>query len=217
MTDQGPEHGYEFVLDNRKLIVAFAVLIVVCGCFFVVGFVEGKRQGNQERSQAVAESSATVSPERLQAPVPPPEDNPGELSLKENSEEQRLDWYKSVNGRENTPGIEPQKTTSDAANRIMEPSPSTETAGRLKPQPSATHAGPVTYSVQVGAFRQQREVEIKAQMVRSKGYECRIEPPRSPGQFYLLKVGKFGSRAEAVAMQIRLRKSGFTSAFIKTN
>jgi cell division protein FtsN len=111
-----------------------------------------------------------------------------------------LDWYKSVNRKkEETPIEQPPKISEE------------ETA-KAKTNPPITNS----YSVQVGAYRQKHEAEIKAQSLKSKGFEFRIEPPSSPGQLYLLKVGKYASRADAVAMQIRLKQSGF-ACFIKTN
>ena len=89
-------------------------------------------------------------------------------------------------------------------------------ASKPKPQPPEARTGPVTYAVQVGAFRNQSEPEVKARALRARGFDCRIDFPQSAGQLYLVKVGKFNARAEAVAMQLRLKKSGFTS-FIKTN
>jgi cell division protein FtsN len=85
-----------------------------------------------------------------------------------------------------------------------------------KPPVKAAAKAPSNYSVQVGAFRQKQQVDNKADLLRSKGFDCRIEDPVSAEGLYLLKVGKFKSRAEAVAMQLRLKKSGFSS-FIKTN
>jgi cell division protein FtsN len=58
-------------------------------------------------------------------------------------------------------------------------------------------------------------VEVKAQLLRSKGFDCRIEVPQSSEDLYLLKVGQFKSRAEAVEVQLRLKKNGIGS-FIKT-
>jgi cell division septation protein DedD len=40
--------------------------------------------------------------------------------------------------------------------------------------------------------------------------------PNAPEELYLLKVGKFSSRADATATQLKLKKSGFNS-FIKIN
>ena len=53
--------GTELILDNRKLILAFGALAVVCGAFFVLGFIEGKRQGIQ---LGMNMSAATNPPEQ---------------------------------------------------------------------------------------------------------------------------------------------------------
>ena len=83
--------------------------------------------------------------------------------------------------------------------------------------PAVKQSGPVTYSVQVGAFRVRREAETKGKMLKAKGFECRIDLPETPDDLYLVKVGRFSSRAEAKAMQLRLKKSGENNAFIKAN
>ena len=35
MTDREDESGFELVVDRRVYIIAFAVVILICGCFFV--------------------------------------------------------------------------------------------------------------------------------------------------------------------------------------
>ena len=213
MSDHASEPGLEVVLDNRKLIIAFAVLIAFCGCFFVVGFIEGKRQGYQEGAQVAAESASGAAAAGMQAQTESLADSNRPVEpVKEDVAEQPLDWYKNVNRRDGEPKSAP---------RITPPPPSktepakTAAAGNEPPLPPAK-AAPVTYSVQVGAFSRQSESEIKARELQSKGFDCRIEAPESPGELYLIKVGRYKSRADAVAMQLRLKKSGFTS-FIKTN
>ncbi len=217
MTDQDTEAGFELVLDNKKLVIAFAVLIAFFCCFFVVGFIEGKRQGFREAAQATAEPSkaSSVTPQ-AQAPKPADVDS-GIKTSKEGSEEQPLDWYKNMSGREKELGIAQPTPAPTPAKKIPESAPPAERAAKIKPQVNAARPGPVTYSVQVGAYSKLKEAENKAHTLRSKGYDYRIESPHPPEQLFLLKVGKFASRSEAVAMQLRLRKSGFTSAFIKTN
>lgn len=242
MAENASEAGMEVVLDNRKLIIAFVLLVAILGCSFVVGFVEGKRQGYQEGIQATAESMPSGDSDSTQAQATQPADSsPVAETPKEGTEEQPLDWYKTVNRKEgepdNTQKIMPappkkgtpvatadaaakQKTTtaSGTASTIAKTvdEPSIETAAGTAPKPAAAAAGPIGYSVQVGAFRQKSESDVKARMLKAKGFDCRVEPPGSAGQLYLVKVGNFKSRADAVAMQLRLKKSGFTS-FIKTN
>ncbi len=214
MTNQDADSGLELVLDNRKLIIAFAVVIAICGCFFVVGFIQGKRQGIQEGTQAATESLPKVNPEAAQvktdAPAQPDE---GTRPPQQAAADQSLDWYKSVNRS----GGEPE---------TIQPEPAPEPAPKVPPAAKAaisserpklqTSTAPVTYSVQVGAFKQKHELDVRAEALRKKGFDCRTETPQGPGGFYYLKVGKFRSRAEAVAVQLRLKKNGFSS-FIKTN
>ena len=215
MTEQVSDSGVEVVLDNRKLVVAFLVLIAICGCFYVIGFIEGKRQGYQEGMQLSAEAAGKNLPAAQQAAVTETsETNPPPVTVRESVQEQRLDWYKSVNRRAaeviTTPSIIAPRGAEEPA--AQAPPPAEKPKASIASQPT----GSVTYTVQVGAFRQRSEAEIKARMLQAKGFDCRIEPPESAGQLYLVKVGKFKSRAEAVAMQLRLKKSGFDS-FIKTN
>jgi cell division protein FtsN len=199
MTDRDSESGIEFVLDSRKLIIAFAVLIGVCGCVFVLGFIEGKRQGYQAGSLASMQSGPKAMLDDMPAQPAGTENSEGNAkSAKEGGEEQPLNWYKSVNRREGEPeGVMPPKDTA------------------AKPKSQAA-AAKLTYSVQIGAFSKKREAEAKATALRSKGYDCRVEPPHPPEQLYLLKVGIYKTRADAAAIQSRLKKSGINS-FIKTN
>jgi cell division protein FtsN len=213
MENREAESGLELVLDNRKLIIAFSLLIAICGCFFVVGFIEGKRQGVQEGSQTANEPLATKVPDavppQIDAPAPPKEEP---KSPPQDAANQPLDWYKNINRRGEEPASLPSTAASNSASKS--PAPASATVSTEKPK-SPLSAEPA-YSVQVGAFRQREDLETWAQKLREKGFDCRIEPPAEPGQYYLLKVGNFRTRAEASAMQLRLKKEGFAS-FIKTN
>ena len=147
--------------------------------------------------------------------------NSGTPAAKENVEKQRLNWYKNVSGQEQKNEITPPSAEpvpapkKEAVKPPAEPAPAPkkETA---KPAAVSAPAASVGYTVQVGAFRQRQQVEVKAKLLRSKGFDCRIEIPQSSEDLYLLKVGQFKSRAEAVAVQLRLKKNGIGS-FIKTN
>jgi|WetSurMetagenome_2_1015567.scaffolds.fasta_scaffold255495_2 cell division protein FtsN len=211
MADNSSDSGYELVLDNRRLIVAFIVLVLFCGCFFVIGFVEGKRQGYQAGSQSAAESAAKPVADEVKEPEHPAVVADSETpAVRENAEKQRLTWYKNVSGQEQKNEIVPPAEPAPAP----KPAPAAKKE-TVKPAAVSVPAASAGYTVQVGAFRQRQQVEVKAKLLRSKGFDCRIEVPQSSEDLYLLKVGQFKSRAEAVAMQLRLKKSGIGS-FIKT-
>jgi len=229
MADRDADSGIELVLDSRKFIIAFVVLIAICGCFFVLGFIEGKRQGLQEGTQTAAVAAPVTRPDESQTAVAKPSvADTSAAAVKEDAGDQQLNWYKNVNRRDGEPEVAPKLTESTSAKKAAEPAPAPKPAvepakkatevpaAKPAPQEKPAVAGPVTYSVQVGAFRVRREAENKAKTLKAKGFDCRIEVPRSPDELYLLKVGKFASRADAVAMQLNLKKSGINS-FIKTN
>jgi cell division protein FtsN len=208
--DDRPDLGLELVLDNRKLILLFAGLILVCGLFFVIGFMEGKRQrlvaADKPDEQQVADTAEPAAGGR-------PDQT--ETSAASGNVQEQLDWYKSVNkrGEPDASLVEPAKPAVEPAKSAPEPAkPATE---RAPPQVKPA-GGKTVYAVQIGAFRKREEAEARAGALKSKGYPFYIEPPKAPEQFYLLKVGRFAAREDAQAMQSRLKKDGFAT-FIKPN
>jgi cell division protein FtsN len=240
MIDRDAESGRELVLDNRKLLVVFVVFLAICGIFFVLGFREGKRQGIQLGEQNAAETVSKSNTVDTQAQtLKPPATDTSTAANKEGSGEQPLDWYNNVNRKDGAPEIVHQTTTGGTIGEAKDAGISTKTgktpinnpkgedpskrstaettaAAKAQKQASSPQPNPAFYSVQVGAFRSKSEAENKAKALRAQQYDCRIEDPQSPQSLYLLKVGKYKSRADAVAMRLRLKKSGIFS-IIKTD
>jgi cell division protein FtsN len=214
MNEHEAESGVEVVLDNRKIILAFVAFIAICGGFFVLGFMEGKRQGYQAGMQTVAEVGTVEGPQAPKSELPETEMVQNSEAPKKEAEEQPLNWYKNVNRREEAPETKP-RVAADNPKR-PDAAPAGKSPSKPKTEAGSLRAGSISYTVQVGAFVKQEEAETRGGELRSKGFDYRIEPPVSPSKFYFVKVGKFDSRAEAVAMQLRLKNSGF-SCFIKTD
>jgi len=194
-------------LDNRKLIIAFVLLMCICAGFYVFGFVEGKRQAQKSGEQKInaslpasaagqgAPAPSETKTQSATSPAPPTEDK----AVKE-----QLDWYKKVHARGE---ISPKDLMEDKKTAAR------TRAGAKKSAPPPRKGG---YSVQIGAFKHKREAEAKAAILKAKRYDYVIQPPAADNELYLLKVGRFESRAQAYAMQQKLKKDGFAS-FIKTN
>ncbi len=215
MTNYDSESGYEYVLDNRKLIFSFVALMAFCCCFFVAGFVLGKRHGLEDASQAAAEAQPKVSSEMAQpqsVKAAQPDEQP--KVTKQNSADQPLDWYKNVSSHDAAPAKIQPAPVVDATPKPATPKHETPPPPE-KPKPQAS-AQTVTYCLQVGAFSQKQALDATAQLLRNKGFDYTIEPPQAEGQLYRLIVGKYHTRAEAAAMKLRLQKNGFSS-FIKAN
>jgi len=223
MDNESPDSTSQLVLDNRKLIIGFAILIVVCGSFFVIGFREGKRQGLQRiaEQKPAGPTDLSASPLDLGAERKPearPEVKP------DKAVGDQVDWYQNVNrkGREPVQGLKPpaRSETTPAVSKsdtvqatAVSPPAKPHAAGAPK---SIQEQSKITYSVQVGAFRYRQEAEAKTEQLKEKRYQYVIEQFGEPDSLYLVKVGKYDSRADAVAMQLRLRKDGFPG-FVKTS
>ena len=208
--------GYELVLDARRLIIACALVIFICGVFFVLGFVEGKRQILEatltERGAPSAAVTEPAIPKTEPTTIQSPAAVPGTDTAKPAADQQT--WYDKVNspGRQAKPQPQPDTTVKPAAATAAPPPPKPSSGSAVAPSKSG---GATFYACQVGAFRQQKEAQIKADELKSRGYDPAIDPPASAGGLYLLKVGRFATRADAVAMQTRLKKAGY-NCFIKT-
>jgi cell division protein FtsN len=217
MAQSSAESGNEFVLDNRKLIIGFMLLIVICGAFFVVGFMEGKRQAVQARAERPSSGTA-VTPSEAAAgagattPTAPIKNGPAD----DRSVREQLDWYKTVQGGDGATRTAAEPSKSAKGGPIQAESVPRPPAGTQKPaaRPKIS-SGAAAYTIQIGAFRQRHQAESKAEALKSRGYTFVIESPSTPDGLFLVKVGTFNSRADAVAMERRLRKDGF-SCFIKT-
>jgi cell division septation protein DedD len=217
MEQRDAESGTEFVLDNRKLIIGFVLLMVVCGAFYTVGFMEGKRQAVQPRVERMSPgpvpsvAEVTVGSDSKANAAAAKTASVGDRSVRE-----QLDWYKNVQSS----GGEPRRP-GDAAKSVKTAPAPVNPASALQPQVakavaasaqgSITPPPKVTYTVQVGAFRQRLDAEAKAAGIKAKGYPCEVELSQSADQIYLVVVGKFDSRADAVAMLRKLQQDGFSS------
>ncbi len=222
MSQTGADSGTELVLDNRKLIITFLVLVVVCGAFFIIGFMEGKRQAVPTRVERTPSDSTASTQAEAKGPDTKAAGRPTESTpIEDRSGRAPLDWYRNVQDKES--GAQKPSEAAKAAR-------STQTPPAKKPavsQPQATKgtatteagsmvpAANVTYTVQVGAFKQRQEADIRAAVLKAKGYVCVIDF-KPVEQLYLVKVGKFDTRVDAKAVQLQLTKDGFSS-FIKVN
>ncbi len=205
MDDRASESGMNFVVDNRKIIIAFALLIALCGCFFVIGFVEGKRQGAQVGSRISGDQRDLRAASGEQ----------GKKAPDEKSTKAQLDWYKSINDK-GAAGSKPEEKKTSASTKAAE-TPKQPQASSARPAAAAQSATPpakTIYSVQCGVFKDRGKAEAAANTLKSKGYQSYIES--STAGIYALRVGRYESRAEAVAMRNRLKQDGF-DAFLKAN
>ena len=230
-------------IDSRKGVLIFFGFLVICGCFFVAGYVMGNKAapapekyadagaaGNLRTKdspgiEAYNRSNEIVEPATLPSAVIEPQPARTEIVVPTTApvNDQREPLETVSDG---SAAVSPTVSVPVAATPVLAEKPKPQTKETSKPKEAsnkttAPPAGKTTsqakqaaspksvYSVQVAAFRARREVEIKARELEAKGFEPRIEPPPTPGDYYRLKVGSFTTRAAAAEMAERLKKSGF--------
>jgi len=228
----------EFVLDNRKGVLIFFGFLVICGCFFVAGYVFGNRAVQQPVNYAGGNSiikndsggdayvrineiaDEPVLPPSVVSELSPEAENPAVADSVSSTppEITTVIIDKEPVAPPKTTAVVSASAVSASPVAVEKPKPQTkETPGTTarvpaeKSTPSVKQpaAAKSAYSVQVAAFRVRGEAEAKANELKAKGFDSRIEPPPTPGDYYRIKVGSFATRAEAGEMVNRLRKSGF--------
>jgi len=222
MNQPGADSGTEFVLDNRKLIITFVVLVVVCGAFFVIGFMEGKRQAVPARIERASSELAGGTGSAASQPGAKAVDQPTDRkAIEDRSGSAQQEWYKNAQAKESgtqkpSPAAKVvQSTPAPPAKKASVTQPQATKGGAAAEPRSMVPAANVTYTVQVGAFKQKQEADISAAALKAKGYLCVIDFNPAE-QLYRVKVGRFDTRADAKAVQLRLTKDGFSS-IIKVN
>ena len=219
-------------IDSRKGVLIFFGFLVICGCFFVAGYVMGNRAASLPENYADAGAAGNsrtrdntgietynrisdIVSEPAQAPAAiiepqaaPPEITVPSAAVLDNDRQEPLEIASDVSTpvTVNTPKPPPKETQKP---RETPNNTAKSTAGKATPPAKQAVSAKTVYSVQVAAFRARREAEIKARELEAKGFEPRIEPPPTPGDYYRLKVGNFNTRSAAAEMAERLKKSGF--------
>jgi cell division protein FtsN len=207
-------------IDNRKMTLVGIGFLAICGFFFVVGYIMGhgaapapvkytdagdagnskakddydskayNRMDEIDNETYMPPSAVTGSPSARQ-------ENSGSAAAVSAVEPPAISVLPVYADK---PKPQPKETSGNSARASAEkPSPSVKQAASAKP----------LYAVQVAAFHARREAESKANELETKGFEPRIEPPPTPGDYYRIKVGGFATRAEAAKMAEQLKKSGF--------
>ena len=95
MDQPGAESGTEFVLDSRKLIIVFFLLIGCCGVFFILGFREGKRQAIQVAA-AVTPPGATRATPAVEPDSKQARERADAEAGQDKSVREQLDWFNRV-------------------------------------------------------------------------------------------------------------------------
>jgi len=136
MAQSSSDSRNEFVLDNRRLIIGFVLLIVICGAFFAVGFMEGKRQVVQARADRPSSGPATIPSESGARSGTTSTTNPAKNGpADDRSVREQLDWYKTIQGGDAATRTAAEPSRSSKLESFTPPSPAKKKRRKKKPPP----------------------------------------------------------------------------------
>jgi hypothetical protein len=91
---------------------------------------------------------------------------------------------------------------------VVSDSIAVDTANRREPP----RISQVEFSVQVAAYTRKRDADAALNRLKARGFAVRVVGARAP---FRIRVGRYGTRAEAVAAQGRMRRAGVTGMVVE--
>lgn len=195
-----PEQETEITLGNGRLLGLFIGLVVLCGVFFVMGYMLGKNSapGNTLLTDATSNTAGdgTMKPGAIQgvatpAPTPAPAVQPS---------------AEPTNTTEPEPAavpVEQERAPEPAAPEVARP------AARPVSRPAATATPSLgSYIVQVAAVSKQQDADALASALRRKQYTVNVSS-QMPDRLFHVQIGPFSDPKLAEMVRSRLVADGY--------
>lgn len=97
----------------------------------------------------------------------------------------------------------------------VSPPPAAMSAPSTAQMPEKKQAGKALYSVQIGAFKNEKNAEILVKQVREKGYDAFVQTtPKDKEMLHRVLIGKFEDRKEAGKLAEDIRNKENVKAII---
>ena len=202
------EGEYELILDNKKLLSIFFVVVVLLGVGFTLGFVLGR--GSGQAGAVFPESVAEKTPaEKAAAKTPGDQPSTAVPSPRDASKPDPA-------GSAVPPPVEAAPTRSTepvarAAEREPEPRAKKESAGTVPYRTGVPPAGSAFIQV---ASVSRSDAEMEATTLAEKGYPTWVAPGDKDDVFRVL-VGPFTETTGLSKAKASLEQLGFKRAFKK--
>ena len=95
---------------------------------------------------------------------------------------------------------------------LMPADTTTPSAPSTPPAPAATNGNATQFSVQVAAYSARRDATTLSNRLKQRGFDVRVVGDRAP---YRVRIGRYATRAEAVAALGRMRASQVTGIVVE--
>ena len=185
------EQDQEITLGTGRLLGLFFGLVIVCGLFFSMGFLLGRKTVPEAAAATNTPSLAAAGPEK---PSPTRTDAKPDCATPADCTEaakEELTFYKAVEQNEPKARLEPASA----------PAPSkTE-----HPHRAAVASG---YMVQVAAVTKQEDAEALVHALRRKSYRV-LATSGSSDKLYHVQVGPFSELKDAESTRTKLISDGY--------
>lgn len=211
-THGAAENDHDLTLGTPTILGLFFVLVLVCACFFGLGYAMGHRTTPatpQVFGDATASATGAAKPAAGSAAMPDttPVTDPSTTTTPDTSATSTPQTATvPLNGPASNP-TSPAESTSAAAS--LAAAPARPAAASTAPQTTAAIAAG-SFVVQVAAVSSQDVANILLSTLQKKGYAVAVrhEPQ---DQLLHVQIGPFADRKDAEAMRQRVLADGFNA------
>ncbi|HAM49480.1 MAG TPA: hypothetical protein DCP92_01805 [Nitrospiraceae bacterium] len=204
---------------SGKLVLMIITVIVAAGSFSL-GYFVGKNSLPSQTMQSAVQP-VVQKPSGAEAPgeigkIKPSEIAPSTLPSPEQTVKKAED---STGSRSAIPVQEPKRTVTESKMVTNTQSPTAQNNEKKAPA-EATHDQKtqdvaVLYTVQVGAFKSQREADALKAKLEDNGYKALNLKVSSKGTtLFKVTVGEFAQKKEAEVVALKLKKTEQLKAFV---
>jgi septal ring-binding cell division protein DamX len=217
MASTEKKSGGEFVLESKHLVGLFALLVVIFGVVFTLGYLLGRSQYDSKLRAAVGPPPGAFDTPAPAKPKAKPE-APDPQVPKKNSD---WDFYHSADPQASADHLQPYAkavTTSAAPAPVAAAKPP---AAPIAPKPAKEPAkstsgtdGPLipkgSIMLQVAAVLHQDDALALAQALQQKKFPAFVLPPSSD-KYFRVQVGPYADNKSAGTARQDLEAKGFKS------
>ena len=216
----GSRRGGDLVLGGRHLVGIFALLVVVLGIVFTLGYLLGRSRYEDQLRAAVATGAGETAVGSAVGAGPAPGASPGASAGRTDSPPPAdWDFYRS-----NEPPKSPERLTAAPSPRpVTAPvqpveSPAAKSAPVRPAKPAARTAAPPgsalipqgAITLQVAALLREADALALAQALQEKKFPAIVTTPAAD-RYYRVQVGPYPDTKSANTARRELEKQGFKS------
>jgi cell division septation protein DedD len=218
----GGSRGGDMVLGGRHLVGIFALLVVVLGIVFTLGYLLGRSRYEDGAKALAANAAAEAAPSSTKADTPPTSGAAPSSAESSDAPVAGWDFYRSGEPAKE-PALIPAepKAPATAAAAPTQPAAAAPAKAPVASAPPATAAsrtvapgsalipkGAIT--LQVAALLHEADALALAQALQEKKFPTIVTTP-STDKYYRVQVGPYPDMKAAAVVRRDLEKQGFKS------